>query len=100
VTVAPVKADGTPSQAKLSALSFTSSDLTVFTVAADPANPNGAIVTAVQTGAGVAILTASGTATEADGTTTEVVTGAVTIAIAVPPPAPAAALAFTFGTPQ
>lgn len=93
-----LKADGSASLATLSALSFISSDPTVLTVAADPANPNGAIVTSVA--AGTAIVTSSATATEPDGVTTEPVTGAVTIILAVPPPAPAAALGFVFGTPS
>jgi hypothetical protein len=97
VVVSPVKADATPSLATLSGISFTSSDPTVFSVASDPATPNGGIVTAVANG--TAILTSTATATEPDGTTTEVITGAVTVVIATPPPAPAAALVFTFGTP-
>lgn len=95
-SVAPIKADGTPSTATLSAVAFTSSDPS-FTVAPDPANPNGGILTAVAAGSGT--LTGTAVATEPDGTTTEKVQGVVTIVVAVPPPAPAAALAFTFGTP-
>lgn len=98
LTVAAVKADGTASKATISALTFTSGDGTVFTVAADPATPNGAIVTSVA--AGTAVLTFSATATEPDGVTTNSVTGSATVILAVPPPAPAAALVATFGTPN
>jgi hypothetical protein len=103
----PVQADGTtPSEATLSAAAYTSSDPTIFTVAPDPKTPNGAIITAVA--APAAGLTVSATlqetaiATEADGTTTETISGVATIVIAAPAPAtpPAAALVFTFGTPQ
>lgn len=97
--VSPVQADGTtPSQATLSAQSFTSSDPSVLTAVQDPTNPSAVIVTGLGV-AGSAIVTATATATEPDGTTTEVITGAVTVILAVPPPAPAAALVFTFGTP-
>jgi len=102
----PVIADGvTPSKATLSSVSYTSSDPTVFTVAADPATPNGAIITAVANPpAGTtasATLTETATATEPDGTTTEVITGTATIILSAPPVVPpvAAALVFTFGTP-
>ena len=97
--VSPVQADGTtPSLATLSAQSYTSSDPSVLTAVQDPTNPNAVIVTGLGV-AGSAIVTATATATEPDGTTTEVITGAVTVILAVPPPAPAAALIFTFGTP-
>jgi hypothetical protein len=96
-TVTPIKADGTASNATLSALAFVSSDPTIFTVALDPATPNGGILSAVA--GGTAILTGTATATEPDGTTTEQITGAVTIAVATVAPAPAAALQFVFGTP-
>jgi len=89
--VSPVLADGvTPSLATLSGVSYTSSDATVLTAVADTVNPNAVVIT----GLGVA-----GSATEPDGTTTEVILGVVTVILAVPPPAPAAALVFTFGTP-
>ena len=100
----PVKADGSPSRATLSSVSYSSSDSTVFTVAADPNVVNGAIITAVanppEGTTASATLTETATATEPDGTTTEVVTGVATIILSVPPAAPAAALTFTFGTPQ
>jgi uncharacterized protein YjdB len=99
----PVKADGSPSTAKLSAVSYSSSDPTIFTVAPDPAVPNGAVITAVANPAfpatASATLSEKATATEPDGTTTEIITGTATIILAFPPPAPAAALIFTFGTP-
>ena len=100
----PVQANGQPSAAVLSSTSYVSSDPTVFTVAPDPATPNGAIITAVanpaQGTSASATLTETATATEPDGTTTETVTGTRTIILSTPPPGPAAALVFTFGTPQ
>jgi hypothetical protein len=97
----PVQADGvTPSAATLSNTTYTSSDSTIFTVAADPATPNGAIITGVA--AGTATLTETATATEPDGTTTEQIQGVATIVLTTappPPPPPAASLVFTFGTP-
>lgn len=101
----PVKADGTTSQATLSNPQYVSSDPTVFTVAPDPATPNGAVITAVANPAAgttaSATLTETATATEPDGTMTEVITGVATIILSAPvvAPAPAAALVFTFGTP-
>ena len=94
-TVSPVKADGTPSTAKLSNQSYSSSD-PALVVAPDPADASGNTV--ILTGQGnpaTVIVTASATATEPDGTTTETVTGALTVVLAVPPPAPAAALVFS-----
>ena len=97
----PVDANGNPSGAKLSSVSYTSSDPTVFTVAPDPTVPNGAVITAVAPGS--ATLTESATATEPDGTTTETIQGVATIILTAappPPPPPAAGLVFTFGIPQ
>ena len=97
--ISPVQADGTtPSLATLSAQTYTSSDPSVLTAVQDPNNPNAVIVTGLGV-AGTAIVTATATATEPDGVTTEVMTGAVTVVLGVPPPAPAAALVFAFGTP-
>lgn len=97
--VSPVIADGvTPSRATLSNVTFTSSDTTVLTVAPDPSNPNGVIVTGLGN-AGSAIVTGTALATEPDGVTTETIMGVVTVILATPPPAPAAALVFVFGTP-
>lgn len=93
-TVSPVKADGTPSTAKLSSISFTSSDPTLATVAPDSANPATAVITG-QGKSGSVIITANATGTEPDGTTTEPLTGALTVSLAVPPPAPATALVFS-----
>jgi hypothetical protein len=95
----PVDANGNPSAAVLSNPNYVSSDPTVFTVAPDPATPNGAIITAV--GVGSATLTETATATEASGAT-ESIQGVATITVGAappPPPAPAASLVFTFGTP-
>jgi hypothetical protein len=97
----PVDVNGNPSNAKLSAQNFASSDPTIFTVTPDPSNPSGAIITGV--GAGTATLTETATATEPDGVTTEKIQGVATIVLTVapPPPPPAAAsIAFTFGTPK
>ncbi len=96
----PVKADGTPSTATLSSVSYTSSDPTIFTVGPDSAVPNGAIMSGLA--AGTATLTETAIATEPDGTTTEKISGVATIIITAappPPPEPAAALTFTFGNP-
>lgn len=102
----PVIADGvTPSKATLSSQAYASSDPAVFTVAADPATPGGAIITAVanpaQGASASATLTETATATEPDGTTTEIIQGVATIILNGPPVVipPAAALVFTFGTP-
>ena len=97
--VSPVLADGTtPSQATLSAQVYTSSDSTILTAVQDPTNPNAVIVTGLGL-AGTAIVTATATATEPDGVTTEVITGAVTVILAGAAPSVAAALVFAFGTP-
>lgn len=93
-TVSPVKADGSPSTATLGPITFTSSDSTIATVANDPANPLGAIVSSTAL-TGTVILTGTAVATEPDGTTTETVVGSLTVIVATPPPAPAAALVFT-----
>ena len=95
----PVDSTGAPSSAILSNAAYTSSDPTIFTVAPDPATPNGAIITAV--GAGSATLTETATATETNGTT-ENIQGVDTIVVSSappPPPPPAAKLVFTYGTP-
>ncbi len=98
---AQVDANGNsiPSAAKLSNVVYTSSDPTIFTVAADPNVPNGAVITGV--GPGTATLTETATATEPDGTTTEQIQGVATIVLTqLPPPIPpAASLEFTFGIP-
>lgn len=96
-TVSPVDAQGNPSHATLSAVSFASADPTVFTVVPDPNTPNGGIVTAV--GAGSAVITATATATEPDGVTTEQVSGTDTVNVLSTPPPPAAGLSFSWGTP-
>lgn len=95
----PITAAGGPSAATLSNTSYTSSDPTVFTVAPDPATPNGAIITAV--GSGTATLTESATATEPDGVTKDNIQGStpITVGIVAPPPPVATSIGFTFGTP-
>jgi len=100
VSGSPVQADGTtPSTATLSNVQYTSSDPTVFTVAPDPTVAGGGIVAAI--GAGSATLTETATATEPDGTTTEVITGSATVVVTpvIPTPGVAAALVLAFGTP-
>jgi len=101
VVGSPVDISGNPSKATLSAVAFTSSDSTIFTVAPDPSVPGGAIIKGV--GAGTATLTETAIATEPDGTTTEKIQGVATIVLtAAPPPPPpvAASIVFTFGTAQ
>lgn len=99
-TVSPLDAAGNPSKATLSGLSFTTSDPAVFTVAPDTTNPLRGIATAgtPPVSPDAAVLTATGTATEPDGTTTEQVTGTdtVTVITTPPPPPPAASLAITW----
>jgi hypothetical protein len=96
----PVDIAGNPSKAVLSNQVYTSSDPSIFTVAADPGTPGGAIITALA--GGTATLLETALATEPDGTTTENIQGVATIIVTptTPPPPPvAAAIAFTFGTP-
>lgn len=105
-TVSPLNAQGGPSSATLSNLSFATSDATVFTVVPDPSNANGGIVTALTPAVtpDAAALTASATATEPDGVTTESITGTDTVTVITTPPPPppppvAASLQITWGTP-
>jgi hypothetical protein len=105
-SVSPLNAQGGPSSATLSNLIFTSSDPTVFTVASDPNNALGGIVTALTPAVtpDAAALTATALATEPDGVTTESISGTDTVTVVtVPPPPPpppvAASLAITWGTP-
>src|SRR5271166_5000105 len=79
-SVAPLLADGvTPSQATLSNVSFTTSG--PFSVAPDPSNPNGGILTcpAGTTSGATDNLIGVATATETDGVTTEQVSGTVSL---------------------
>lgn len=106
-TVSPVDAQGNPSQATLSNLSFSSGDSSVFTCAPTPGVANGVTVTAQTptTMPDAAVITATATATEPDGVTTESVSGTDTITVQAatpppPPPSPAASLVFSWGTPQ
>ncbi len=96
----PVDISLNPSKAVLSNQVYSSSDAAIFTVAPDPANPGGAIITGVKPG--TATLLEKATATEPDGTTTEKIQGVATIVLSdVPPPPPpvAASIVFTFGVP-
>ncbi len=98
--ISPVLADGTTaSQATLSAQSYVSSDPSVVTAVQDSVDPSAVIITGLGA-AGSVVVTATATATEPDGTTTEVITGAVTVILAGTAPGVAAALVFTFGTPS
>jgi hypothetical protein len=104
-TLSPLTAAGAPSPATLSNLSFQTSDSSVFTVTADPANPNTrGIATAGSPSVSpdAAVLTCSALATEPDGVTTETITGSdtVTVQSAPPPPTPAASLGIVWDTPQ
>ncbi len=97
----PVDISENPSKAVLSNQVYSSSDAAIFTVAPDPANPGGAIITGVA--AGTATLLETALATEPDGTTTETIQGVATIVLTeLPPPPPpvAASIVFAFGTPQ
>ena len=100
VNGSPVDISGNPSKATLSSQTYSSSDLSIFTVAPDPSVPGGAIITGVAPGTATLLETAL--ATEPDGTTTEQIQGVATIVLtsAPPPPPPvAASITFTFGTP-
>jgi len=78
-TVAPTT-KGNPSQATLSSIVFSSLDPTVFSVAPDPAVPNGCIITGVGSGTALSAgISATCTATEPDGTTTETISGSDTV---------------------
>lgn len=99
----PVLADGvTPSQATLSNVSFTSSNPTdlVVTPDTDPTNPGGCICGGQGNEDVGVVVTAQATATEPDGTTTEVIVGAITIILTPvappPPPPPSVAAALVF----
>lgn len=102
----PLKADGTQSLATLSNQAYQSSDPTVFTIAIDPNNAGGAIITLVgspTSGASItATLTETATATEPDGTTVNVITGSDTLSFlggGGPPTGVATSIGFTYGTP-
>lgn len=108
-TVAPLQADGvTPGFAVLSALTFTSSDPTIATVAADPANHNGGIVTVVNTTSTAPLsdtITANATGTEPGGfveqlTGSDVVTVTPSSGGTTPPANQSTSLGFTWGTPS
>lgn len=107
VKVNPLKADGSPSSAVLSAVQFSSSDITVFTFAPDPTDPTGAsgasgTISAVALADAQATISASAIATEPDGVTTETIAGSDTVFVSAvpPPPGVATSLGFTYGTPM
>lgn len=99
ITVSIAPADGStppnPAQGTLSNAVFTSSNPLIFTVAADPTNPLGAIVTGVAPGTANLLVTAL--ATEPDASTHQVSDSAQIVLTAVAPPV--AGFIFTFGTP-
>lgn len=97
-------AKGNSSNATLSLITFGSSDESVFTVVPDPAVPNGCIITGVGNGTALdATITATATATEADGKTTEQVQGSddvsCSLVVVTTPPADALIFTLTGGTP-
>lgn len=103
VTPSPTYIDASgnvqPGTAVLSLPFYVSSDPTIFTIAADPANVNGAIITGVA--AGTATMSAKFTGTEINGVT-ESLQGVATVTVtAVPPPPPpvSTGIAFAFAPP-
>ena len=97
VSGSPVTSTGAPSLAVLSAISYSSSDSTVFTIAADPATPGGAIITGV--GVGTATLTENATATEPGGATEQITgTATITLTSGVVTSGVASSISFAFGT--
>jgi hypothetical protein len=107
-TLTVLNAQQGPSAATLSALSYVLSDPTLVTVAPDPASPNTRFIAtaAPSLPSGLTTdsltITASGRATEADGVTTEPVSGMDTItinAVTPPPPPPAASIGFAWDPP-
>lgn len=102
-SVAPVAADGSPSKAKLSNLVFSVSDPLVFTLVQDSVDPTSGVITALTPpiSPDAAVITASATATEADGTTNNIVgSDTVTVVVGGGTTQPAAALIFSFGSPK
>jgi len=98
ISISPLDARGNPSQATLTLDNFVSDDLTVLTISPDPSNTNGAIITFV--GDGTASITATATATEPDGVTTEQIQGVGNITLTSNAAGVATSLAFTYGVPQ
>ena len=89
----PVDANGNATSATLSNITLSSSDPTVFTVAADPNAPGGGILTGVA--AGTATLTE--TANSSDGTAT--ISGSLSVTISASQVGVSTAIAFIVGTP-
>jgi hypothetical protein len=110
-TIGPLNAQLGPSSAALSGSTYTPSDPTLLTVAPDPASPNTRFIATVAASlpAGLttdaATVTANATATEADGVTTEQISGIDTVTINAatppppPPPLPAASIGFAWDPP-
>lgn len=92
-SIAPTDSAGHPSSAVLSAVGVSSDNPAVFTVATDPNNLLGGIITGVAVGQATLSITA--TATEAD-TKTEVLSASVAITLKA---GVASQLVVTFGTP-
>lgn len=97
VTVSPVDANGnTLSQTTINSATYTSSDPTVFTLAADPNSTIGAVLTMV--GPGTATITCSAICSDAGGDQNYPVSGSdtITVAAAVQPTPLAAGLVFSY----
>src|SRR5262249_26089933 len=94
-SIAAVDAAGNPAKAVLTDVAFSSSDPSIFTVAADPANPMGGVLSGAAVGS--AVLSGVATATEVDGVVHQV--GGTANITLTPDNPPAASLVFTFSTP-
>jgi hypothetical protein len=99
VTVQAVDANGnpiSPSQTTINSATYTSSDPTVFTLAADPNSAIGALLTMV--GPGTATITCSAICSDAGGDQNYPVSGSdtITVAAAVQPAPMAAGLVFSY----
>lgn len=88
-------AAGTKSLATLSHFSLVNPNTHVLTLATDPANPAGVIITAVNPGKTTIQIIAQ--ATEPDGVTTESVQGTIPVTVTAPV---ATGLMFTIGVPS
>ena len=96
-TVFPEDASGNQTAATLSNVTASSANTAIFTVAADPSNPSGGIVTAVAAGSGQINVAAD--ALDPGATSPVHVTGSDTVVVASPPAPPTTALGIHWGTP-
>ena len=95
-------AKGQPSKATLSNLIVTAADMTVATIVLDPSNSGKFIITGVGTGPALMTdLNVTGLATEADGVTTEQISGTDSIgcSLVTPPTSPADNITFNLDAP-